>query len=83
MSNVLIFWCLAAVLAIWWTLWLKRILVRHWWSVREARRYRERAMRRAMSRYVLSQLKSPPRLSSVATLNRCVDPPTGSDGHNQ
>ena len=79
MSNVYIFWFLAAFLFIWWGIWLARTLHRAWWCAREARRYRQRAMRRALSAYVMSQVKSPQRLSHVATLNRCDDAPPASE----
>ena len=78
MSNVFIFWCLAAFLFIWWGVWLSRTLYRAWWCARESRRYRQRAMRRALSAYVMSQVKSPQRLSHVASLYRCDDAPPAS-----
>ena len=75
MNNVILFWLLAVFLFGWWGCWLKRILHRHWWSIREARRYQHRRERRSQATYVMSQVKSPPRLDHLATLHQCLDPP--------
>jgi len=75
MNHKLVFWALTVFIVLWWAIWLKRILHRHWWSIREARRYQHRCERRSQATYVMSQVKSPPRLDHLVTLNRCDDPP--------